>query len=140
MYLVSACLLGDKCKYNGKSNYNKKVLEICESNFCIKVCPEVMGGLSTPRTPAERIGDKVISKEGEDFTENFIIGAEETLSIAKEFGIKKAILKSRSPSCGYGEIYDGSFSNILIEGNGLTAELLSKNGIDILTEEDIEEE
>lgn len=138
MYIVSACLLGENCKYNGENNYNEDVIKFLEGKDYVSVCPEVLGGLSTPRTPAEIVEDKVISKKGEDFTQMFRKGAEETLNIAKEKDAKTAILKSRSPSCGYGQIYDGSFSKKIISGNGITAELLEKNQIVILTEEDLQ--
>lgn len=138
MYIVSACLLGENCKYNGENNYNEDVIKFLEGKDYVSICPEVLGGLSTPRTPAEIVEDKVISKKGEDFTQMFIKGAEETLNIAKEKDAKTAILKSRSPSCGYGQIYDGSFSKKIISGNGITAELLEKNQIEILTEEDLQ--
>ncbi len=136
-YIVSACLLGENCKYDGDNNYSKEVIEFLQDKDYVAACPEVLGGLPTPRTPAERVGDKVISRDGEDFTENFIKGAEETLKIAKENSAKIAILKARSPSCGYGCIYDGSFSKKLVEGNGVTSELLEKNGIKVITELDL---
>lgn len=132
--LVSACLLGINCKYNGKNNYHQELLDYLKDKSVIPICPEIYGGLKTPRDPSEIKGDKVITKEGQDVTENFQRGAEETLKLAKEFNVKKAILKSKSPSCGYGEIYDGTFSDQLIKGNGITAELLKQNGIEILTE------
>lgn len=143
MYLISACLAGVDCKYNGRSNENEKVVQIVKSGEAILVCPEQLGGLSTPRPPSEIIiadgNVKVISKDGEDFTKEFLKGAEETLKIAKMMNIKKAILKSKSPSCGLGKIYDGSFSNTLICGDGLTTRLLKENGIEVFDEYSLEE-
>ena len=134
--LVSACLLGVNCKYNGGNNYNEKVMEYLKDKEIIPICPEIMGGLPTPRIASEIIGDRVVNKEGQDVTSNYQKGAEETLELAKKLGVKKALLKAKSPSCGYGNIYDGTFSDTLIAGNGITAELLKKNGFEILTEKD----
>ena len=134
--LVSACLLGINCKYNGKNNYNEKLVEYLKDKSIIPICPEIYGGLPTPRIPSEIKEDRVINKEGVDVTENFLRGAKETLELAQKFNAKKAILKAKSPSCGYGLIYDGSFSDKLIEGSGITAKILEQNGIEILTEND----
>lgn len=131
--LVSACLAGVDCKYNGGNNENAKIIELIKNNDVILVCPEQLGGLSTPRDPAENINDKVITDKGKDVTKEFDKGAEEVLKLAKKFNIKKAILKSRSPSCGKGKIYDGTFSGKKIDGNGKTAELLIKNGIEVIS-------
>lgn len=135
--LVSACLLGTNCKYNGKNNKNDKVLEYIKDKYVIPICPEVFGGLSIPRIPSEINGNKVINKEGEDVTKYFMDGAYKTLDIAKSLNIKKAILKQKSPSCGSGKIYDGTFSNNIIVGDGITAKLLKENNIEIITEEDL---
>ena len=132
--LVSACLLGTNCKYNGSNNKNDKVLEYIKDKEVIPICPEIMGGLSTPRTPSEIINNKVITKDGIDVTNNYIKGAEEVLYLAKLFSIKKALLKSKSPSCGKGKIYDGTFNNNLIDGNGITTKLLIDNGINVINE------
>ncbi|MDP8203780.1 MAG: DUF523 domain-containing protein [Candidatus Tenebribacter mawsonii] len=137
MILVSACLAGIKCRYDGNDNANNKVMEIVKKGFAIPVCPEQLGGLQTPRVPAEIIKDKIINKLGEDVTSQFVKGAKETLRITKLFNCKKAVLKQSSPSCGYGKIYDGSHTSKIIEGMGLTAKLLFQNGIIILTEEDL---
>lgn len=147
MYLVSACLCGINCKYSGKNNLNEKVLDLFNKGLALPVCPEVLGGLTTPREPAEIAGGsgkdvfggkaKVISKIGEDNTEAFIKGAEQVLEIAEKMSVKTAILKANSPSCGYGQIYDGTFSGEKILGNGVTAELLKKNGIEVVTEFDL---
>ena len=137
MILVSACLAGIKCRYDGKDNANIKVMEMVKNGIAIPVCPEQLGGLQTPRIPAEITEDKVLNKKGENVTSQFKKGAQETLRIAKLANCHKAILKQNSPSCGYGKIYDGSHSGRIIEGMGLTAQLLSKKGVIILTEEDL---
>lgn len=149
MILVSACLCGVNCKYNGKNNLNSKVLELFKQGKAVLICPEQLGGQSTPRS-AHEIKDgtgldvlegkaRVVGVEGEDSTAKFLRGAEETLHIAKECSANIAILKANSPSCGYGTIYDGSFNGIKRAGNGVTAELLSKNGIKVCTEENFED-
>lgn len=137
--LVSACLLGDNCKYNSGNNYSCEVLDFLKDKEYVKVCPECMGGLKTPRVPSEIVGDKVINKEGKDVTEEYQKGALETLKICLEEKIDLAILKSNSPSCGCGKIYDGTFSKKLIDGDGVTAKLLKKNGIKTITETDLKE-
>ena len=137
MIIVSACLAGIKCRYDGNDNSNEKVIEMIKQRIAIPVCPEQLGGLPTPRVPVEILDSCVCSKEGMDVTKQFTKGAEETLKIAKMLQCKKAILKQRSPSCGFGLIYDGSHTGRVIEGNGVTAELLFKNGIKILTEEEL---
>ncbi len=129
--LVSACLLGVNCKYNGDNNYSSEIDEFLKDYEIIPICPEIMGGLPTPRVPSERLGDRVVTKDGIDVTKQYEKGANECLFLAKKYNIKKALLKKRSPSCGYGEIYDGSFSKNIIPGNGITADLLEKNGIEI---------
>ena len=133
--LVSACLLGKNCKYNGHNNKQERLLEFLNNYEVIPVCPEVLGGLSIPREPAEIRSKKVINKKNIDVTENYKKGAQLTLDIIKKENIKVAILKKNSPSCGYGYIYDGTFSHKLIKGNGITADLLNKEGIIILNEE-----
>ena len=147
MKLVSACLVGINCKYDGKNNKNKKIFEMYKKGELIPVCPEQLGGLSTPREPAETTGDgsdvlkgkaKVLTISGKDITSNFVKGAEEVLKIAKDLNIKEVILKSKSPSCGYKKIYDGTFSKKLVDGNGVLASLLEQNKIKIHTEEEFE--
>ncbi|MCD6226442.1 MAG: DUF523 domain-containing protein [Candidatus Aenigmarchaeota archaeon] len=147
MKIVSGCLVGINCKYNGKNNKNNKIFEIYKKGQLIPVCPEQLGGLSTPREPAETTGDgldvlkgkaKVLTISGKDVTSNFIRGAKEVLKIAKDLNIKEAILKSKSPSCGYKKIYDGTFSKKLINGNGVLAALLEQNKIKIYTEKEFE--
>ncbi|WIV11397.1 DUF523 domain-containing protein [Proteiniborus sp. MB09-C3] len=141
MYLISACLAGINCKYNGRNNLEPKIVKLIEEKKAILVCPEQLGGLTTPRLPSEIIYDengnrKVVNIEGKDLTKEFLKGAEETLKIAKLTGAKEAILKAKSPSCGKGKIYDGQFKKILVEGNGITTDLLEKYGIKVYTEED----
>jgi uncharacterized protein YbbK (DUF523 family) len=135
--LVSACLLGLRCRYNAEPVTNERVLALAKTHPLIPVCPEQLGGLSTPRPPAERLGERVVSNDGTDVTSAFVRGAEETLLLARTLGCKTAILKARSPSCGHGRIYDGSFSGTLIPGSGVTAELLAKNGMRVFTEDEL---
>ena len=140
MYLVSACLVGINCKYNGGNNYNEKILKLVKEGSAIPICPEQLGGLSTPRIPSEirtiNGKKKVINKDGVDVTDNFVKGSEEVLLLSKKLNIKKAILKSKSPSCGKDKIYNGNFDGKLIDGNGILADLLIKNGIEVITEND----
>lgn len=131
--LISACLLGVNCKYNGENNYQEEVEEIIKEYNVIPICPEIYGGLSTPRIPSEIKDNKVINKNNEDVTKYFVKGATETLKLAKMLNVKKAYLKAKSPSCGAGKIYDGTFTNTLTEGYGITAKLLKENGIEIIT-------
>lgn len=135
--LVSACLLGVNCRYDGETKENNEVFEYLKDKEVMLICPEIMGGLPTPRMAAQRRGDKVVTKDGRDVTENFQRGANEVLKLAKKFNIGKALLKAKSPSCGSNLIYDGTFSGKKIPGDGITAEILKKNGIEIITEEDI---
>lgn len=135
--LVSACLLGIGCRYDGKHKANSEVLKLGEKYNLIPVCPEIYGGLPTPRVPSERIGDKVMMKNGNDVTENYQRGAREALELCRIYNIKTAVLKERSPSCGKGEIYDGTFSGTLTERDGVTSELLGANGIRVLGESEI---
>lgn len=135
---VSACLVGKNTKYDGTNNYNKAVMEYLKDKEYILICPEVTGGLPTPRVPSERVNYKVINKENVDVTHNFIIGASKTLEELKKQNIELVIVKSKSPSCGYKQIYDGTFTGTITEGNGVFTELAVKNGLKILTEKDIE--
>ena len=135
--LVSACLLGVSCRYDGKSKGDDRVKALMDKYDLIPVCPEIMGGMPTPRVPSEIKNGRVYGEDGNDVTEYFKKGAEEVLSLAKLYGCKKALLKENSPSCGYGRVYDGSFSKKLIEGNGIAADLLFENGIEIFSEESI---
>lgn len=129
--LVSSCLLGEECTYRGDSN-KRDILDVIDSVNYIKVCPEVEGGLDTPRDPAEIVGDRVVTCKGKDVTREFIRGAEISLERAKENNCTLAIMKGKSPSCGRDRIYDGTFSGVLIEGRGKTCELLKKNNIEVI--------
>ena len=135
-FVVSACLAGCKCRYDGKDNLCPKVKQLVEEGRAITVCPEVMGGLSTPRIPSERKEDKIINAEGFDNTPYFEKGVELAIEEVKKFNIKKAILKAKSPSCGNKYIYDGTFSKTLVEGKGLLAEKLSELSVEIYDEGD----
>ena len=135
--LISACLLGVACRYDGLSKpLDPKIIEKLKNTYhLIPICPEVMGGLPTPRIPAEiSQNEKVLRKDGGDVTENYRRGAEEALRLAEIFHCKTAILKEKSPSCGAGRIYDGSFTKTLTDGDGVTAALLRANGIRIIGE------
>ena len=136
--LVSACLLGLCCRYNGGHCINFPVLDLQKEHQLIPICPEQMGGLATPRLPAERLGDRVYSRDGEDLTAHYQLGAQQALQLARRLGVTAAILKSRSPSCGYGQIYDGGFNGTLVPGKGITAQLLEENGIPVLREDQLD--
>ena len=137
--MVSACLLGDNVKYDGSNNYNQELVDFLKNHEVIKVCPESLGGLPTPRVPSEILHDKVIDEEGTDVTKEFTEGALKVLEIAKENDVKVAILKRNSPSCGFNSIYDGTFTHTVTNGHGITAKLLSENGIKILNEDNYKE-
>lgn len=137
MKLCSACLLGMNCRYDGKGKINQKIVDLAAKEILIPICPEQLGGLPTPRKPAEIVNGKVLSEDGEDFTTNFISGAKQVLELAEMYNIKSAILKQRSPSCGCGQIYDGTFTGKIIKGNGITAKILKENGIEVISEEDL---
>ena len=141
MIFVSACLVGINCKYSGGNNFNQKIFDLVKEEKAIPICPEQLGGLMTPRKPVElKIVDGkryAIDNEGNDVTENFERGAMEVLKLAKSLNIKKAVLQPRSPSCGVNKVYSGNFDNKLIDGNGILAELLMENGIEVLTPDEI---
>lgn len=133
--LVSACLLGVCCRWDGGTNGpNPDVLALQDRYNLIPVCPEQLGGLPTPRQPAERRGAIIATRDYNDVTEDFEHGAEEALKLAKLFHCRYAVLKERSPSCGYGEIYDGTFHHAVVRGYGVTAELLAAYGVTIVGE------
>ena len=137
MKLCSACLLGIKCRYDGESQPHENIIKLAKREILIPVCPEQLGGLPTPREWSEIKEKGVYTRSGKNITENYKKGAEETLRIAKLYGVKEAILKQRSPSCGTTKIYDGTFSGKVVEGEGITAGLLKKNGIKVISEEDL---
>lgn len=147
MILVSACLLGIDCKYNGSNNEDIKVKEYLKDKEFVIACPEQLGGLSTPRNPSERVESgkdgvinkeyKIISNKGKDVTKNFLKGARQTLKIAQIYNCKDALLKDGSPSCGSTYIYDGSFMGNKIPGEGVTTELLRKNNIKVRSEKEL---
>lgn len=132
--LVSACLLGCPCRYDGTAKADPRVLALMERHTLIPVCPEQLGGLPTPRLPSERREGGVFDRGGKDVTVQYRQGAEEVLRLARLYGCTHAVLKERSPSCGSGQIYDGSFSHVLVPGSGVAAELLAQNGITVLGE------
>ena len=137
--LVSACLLGVACRYDGKSKPDNAVIALKDKYALIPVCPEILGGLPTPRIPCEIKDGRVLNCAGEDKTAEYVRGAEEVLLLARLFNCDTAVLKKKSPSCGSGEIYDGSFSAKTVSGDGVCAGLLKQNGINVLDEEQIKE-
>ena len=132
--LVSACLLGCPCRYDSAVKADPRVLSLMERHTLIPVCPEQLGGLPTPRLPSERREGGVFDRGGKNVTPQYRQGAEEVLRLARLYGCTHAVLKERSPSCGSGQIYDGSFSHVLVPGSGVAAELLAQNGITVLGE------
>ncbi len=140
MILVSACLLGKNCKYDGGNNKNQKVLEYLRDKQYIAVCPETMGGLKSPRLPAEIQNGRVYLKDGTDVTCFFEKGAETVCQIAEQYNAQEAILKERSPSCGCHFVYDGTFTGGKIPGCGITAQRLVNKGISVKSEEDLEKD
>lgn len=137
-YIVSACLCGEKTRYDGKISISEKVKNLVDEGKAIMVCPEVDGGLNVPRLPCEIKGGRVLNVESEDMTDYFVDGAIKTLETAQKYDIKKAILKEKSPSCGSRLIYDGTFSKTLIPGEGITARLLRLNDIEVISDEEFE--
>lgn len=137
MKIVSACLAGIECRYDGTSSQVEKIMGLVENGEAIPVCPEQLGGLPTPRACCEIRKGRVFTKDGQDVTAEFEKGAEEGLKIALLAECDSAILKARSPSCGCGKIYDGSFSGKLVEGNGVFVEILLKNGITVVNEDSL---
>ncbi len=137
--LVSACLAGDNCKYNGGNNFNARLVNFMVAHEVVKVCPEVLGGLSTPRSPAEIVDGQVINKDGKNITKEFSLGTQKAFEIVKKENPDLIILQSRSPSCGIKQIYDGTFSGNKIPGRGLFAALCIEAGYNVLDIEDIDE-
>lgn len=136
-YVVSACLMGVNCKYNGGNNASAQVMEFLKDKEYIMVCPEVLGGLPSPRPCCEKKDNRIITENGDDVTEAFERGASLALSKAQAFGCNIAILQPRSPSCGCGRIYSGHFDGKLIHGNGMFAQMLLMQGIQVISEEEI---
>jgi uncharacterized protein YbbK (DUF523 family) len=147
MRIVSACLLGINCTYKGGNKHDQRLYEAFKKGDLFPVCPEILGGQLTPRPKAEIAGGngsgvldgkaRVVEPDGGDVTKYFVEGARETLKVAKAVGAKEAILKARSPSCGCGKTYDGTFTRTLVDGDGVTTALLKRNGITVKTEEDL---
>ena len=137
--IVSACLLGDNVKYNGKNNQRNDLIDFLKDYEVIKICPEVFGGLSIPRKPAEIIDKKVINSDGIDVTKEYELGALKVLELVKENNIQVAILKKNSPSCGSDYIYDGTFTHQLIRGDGICSMILKNNGVTVLNEDNYKE-
>lgn len=147
MKLCSACLLGFSCRYDGQCKPHPKVLALAQTENLIPVCPEQLGGQATPRPDAEITGGdgqtvldgraQVIEPDGHQVTEHFLAGAQEVLKLAQLYHIKEAVLKQRSPSCGHGQIYDGTFTKNLIPGDGVTTALLKRHGLKVISEEDL---
>ena len=138
--LVSACLLGVMCRYDGQSRPDEKVLGLLKNHVLVPVCPEQLGGLSTPRCPCEIRGDRVMSREGDDRTAEYEKGAQEALRLCRLFSCEAAVLKAKSPSCGLGCVYDGTFSGTLRPGDGVTAGLLKNSGVPVYTEKNLPED
>lgn len=136
--LISACLLGSPCRYDGGAKGVSQVETLRERFALVPVCPEVLGGLPIPRSPAERQGECIVNSEGRDVTREYRLGAEKALAIARENGCVRAVLKERSPSCGHGTIYDGTFTGTLTAGDGVTARLMRQNGIAVYGESELD--
>lgn len=136
--LISACLYGKNTKYSGGNNLISRLSELEEKYELFLICPEVDGGLSTPRNPSEQLDDKVVSNKGVDVTKEFNLGAQIALNVAKKNNIQKALLKESSPSCGTHKIYDGTFSGRKIDGMGVAAKLLKENGIEVYSDLELE--
>lgn len=136
--VVSACLAGVPCRYDGNCTEHPAVMELVRAGLALPVCPEQVGGLPTPRTPAEIVDDRVMTKDGQDVTEEYEKGARECLRLARLAGCTRAVLQPRSPSCGGGTIYDGTFSGTLIPGFGRFAALCRKNGLELINPDDLD--
>ncbi len=136
--LISACLLGIECRYDGGAQALPELERLMARYELIPICPEQLGGLPTPRTPCERRGDRVFTRDGREVTEAFSQGAGQACHIANLYGARLALLKARSPSCGWGEIYDGSFTGRKIPGSGVAAGMLAQMGVRVYSEADSE--
>lgn len=135
LFVVSTCLVGKPCRYDGLSKAREPIVQLARESRCVFVCPEVMGGLPIPRCSCEIRGNAVISSEGRDCTREYELGARLSLEAAEREGCRIAVLKARSPSCGAGRVYDGSFTHTLRDGDGVFAALLRSRGFTIFTEE-----
>ena len=135
--MVSACLLGENCKYNGQNNYSEKLTTFLKDHTVIPVCPEVLGGLPIPRSSCEIVNNEVLSKDGKSFTNEYLKGANMALDIARKEKVDLMILQSRSPSCGVNQIYDGTFSGNKIKGHGIFANLAINEGYKVMDIEDL---
>lgn len=135
--VVSACLLGEPCRYDGKSCPNPMVIDFCSDKQVYPVCPEVLGGLLIPRISCEIRGNRVISKTGENHTKEYQRGARKVLELMQREKITMAVLKSKSPSCGVGKVYDGTFTGTLTEGDGICAQMLKQHGLSVMNEEQL---
>ncbi len=133
MICVSKCLMGHNCRYDGKNMKNDAIIEYLKDKEYVEVCPECLGGLSTPRDPSEIIGDKVVSNKGKDVTKEFYEGAYKALEIAKNANCTCAIFQENSPSCGVNQVYDGTFSGKKIDGKGITTRIFLENGIEVIS-------
>ena len=140
--LISACLLGVRCRYDGRAKPlpDELFTRLADKHTLIPVCPEQLGGLPTPRADTQRVGDEVLGKDGENFTKEYAAGAQETLRLAKLLGADAAVLADRSPSCGSRLIHDGTFSGVVIPGAGITAQLLREAGFKVYSEAEAEEQ
>ena len=137
--IVSACLLGENCKYNGGNNRNERVLRYAEGHEVIMLCPEMLGGLPCPRKPVEWVGERVLTRDGDDCTEAFRLGVQRAMDLIADKQVDLAILQSRSPTCGVKQIYDGTFSGTRIDGMGALARALHERGIPLMDAEDVPE-
>ena len=136
MILVSACLAGCRCRYDGKDNLVPEIRDLVLTGRAVTVCPESAGGLPTPRDPSEIVGDRVLSCRGADVTREYRCGAEAALEKARKYGCRLAVMKAKSPSCGRGLVHNGRFDGGLVGGDGLAAKLLMENGVEVITEEE----
>ena len=137
MIIVSACLVGVNCRYNGKDFSNKKALELFRQGRALPICPEMLGGLLAPRMPAEIVAGKILSSDGSDLTDDYLRGARIAADIVHVAGCRSAILKAKSPTCGYGKIYDGTFSGKVIDGDGVFAAMLREQNVAVYSDENI---
>lgn len=137
--LLSACLAGEACRYDGRGAPHPLVLRLVEQRRVVLVCPEVLGGLATPRGPVELRDGRAVGQSGQDVTAAFVAGAHRALALARDAGCRRAILKARSPSCGVGRVYSGDFSGALVSGDGILAALLKAEGFTVCSESDLPE-